>query len=318
MPVDPFLEPLLAQLPPFPAVIDDWDAFRAQENATVNALAAQLMESPHDPGTKRTVTIPVADGEITLNVFHPRTAGPHPVHLYVHGGGWIGGSIHNAAVDIFCQERAFGADCVVVAVEYRKAPEHPFPTGLNDVHAALLWVVDNADDLGIRTEAITVGGGSAGANLVAALTLKLRDEHGPDVVYQLLEVPALDLTLQSDSIRRNGSGYGLDLHTITTILPLYLPNPEDASNPLASPLLADDLSGLPEALIMTSEFDPLVDDGERYAARLEEAGVRVTYTLGLGHIHGSSAYTKVMPSARQWRDEAVEALRQANLRALAG
>jgi len=317
MPLDPFLEPLVASLAPFPDTIDDWDEFRANERATVNALSGQLAEPGPDIREKTTVTIPVDDGEITLNVFQPLTEGAHPVHLYFHGGGWIGGSIHTEITDITGEERAAGADCVVVNVEYRKAPEHQFPTGLNDCYAALLWVAEHADELGVRTDAITVGGGSAGANLAAALTLKVRDEGGPAIAFQLLEVPALDLTLQSPSIRRNGSGYGLDLHTLTTLIPLYLPNPDvDVTNPYVSPLLAPDLSGLPPAHIMTSEYDPLCDDGERYAARLMQAGVAATLTVGLGHIHGSSVYTKVMASARRWRDEAVEVLRSANERAL--
>lgn len=316
MPLDPFLEPLVAQMPPFPERIDDFAAFRAQELATLDSYADQLVEWPEFSGTKRTETIPVDGGEITLNVFHPGTEGTLPVHIYIHGGGWIGGSIHTRVIDVVCQERAAGADCVVVAVEYRKAPEHQFPTGLEDVHAALLWIVEHADDLGVSIDALTIGGGSAGANLAAALTLKVRDEGGPAIAFQVLEVPALDMTLQSPSIKRNGSGYGLDRHTIETLLPLYLPRSSDATNPLASPLLADDLTALPEAYIVVSEYDPLADDGERYADRLRQAGVPVTFVVGHGHIHGSSAYTKVMASARQWRDDVVAALRDANARAL--
>ena len=313
MPIDPFLEPLLASLTPFPDAVEDWNAFRRAELEGVDALTSQVAQPGPKVREKTTVTIPVDDGDITLNVFQPLSEGPHPVHLYFHGGGWIGGSIHTDIVDITGQERAAGADCVVVNVEYRKAPEHPFPTGLNDCYAALLWVSEHAAELGVQTDAITVGGGSAGANLAAALTVKVRQEGGPALAFQLLEVPALDLSLQSPSVQRNRSGYGLDLHTLQTILPLYLSTPHtQVTDPYVSPLLAPDLSGLPPAHIMTAEYDPLCDDGERYATRLNEAGVRATLTVGLGHIHGSSAYTKVMASARAWRDEVVNVLAEVN------
>lgn len=309
MPLDPFLVPLLQNLPPVPAAIADIASFRAQENASSDALAEQLLEPAPPVRSKRTVTLPVEDGEITLDVFHPDSDGPHPIHLYFHGGGWIGGTIHSVVIDILCRERAAGADCIVVAVDYRKAPELPFPTALNDSYAALLWVSENIDELGARAELITVGGGSAGANLAAALCLKARDENGPAIAFQLLEVPALDLTLSSPSVRRNATGYGLTEQTLRLCRRLYLPAESDATNPYASPLLAEDLTRLPSAHIMSAEYDPIADDGERYAERLTEAGVPATFSLQLGHIHGSSAFTKVMASARAWREEGLQALR---------
>ena len=316
MPLDPFLIPLAgaAAANPFPDPVEDWDGLRANEVATVNMLVNEFAEPGPAVKEKRTVTVPVTDGEIDLNIFWPFTDGPHPVHFYFHGGGWVAGSIHTDIVDITCQERAIGADCIVVTVEYRKAPQHPFPTAVNDVHEALLWVTEHADELGIRADAITVGGGSAGANLAAALTLKVRNEGGPPIIFQLLEVPALDLaTKESESRTRNAFGYGLDERTISILGPLYLSNPAvDARNPYASPLLASDLSNLPPAHIMSSEFDPLADDGKRYAKRLNDAGVPAQFYLGLGHIHGSSAYTKTMESARVWRNQALDVLRNAN------
>ena len=312
MPLDPFLQPLVANLPPFPEEIDDFPAFRAQESAGAGAIVEQFTEPGPAVRSQRTVSIPVESGAIDLKIYHPEGDGPHPAHLYIHGGGWIGGTIHTPYIDITCQERCAGAKCVVVTVEYRKAPEHPFPTGLNDCHAALTWMFEHADDLGIRTDRVTVGGGSAGANLAAALCLKLRDENGPRLALQLLEVPALDLTLTSPSMDRNSTGYGLDLRTIKRLLPYYLPSTEDVTNPYASPLLATDLSGLPPAYIMSAEYDPLCDDGQRYAERLTEAGVGATFSLQKGHIHISSALTKVMASAREWRTEMIAALTKAN------
>ena len=238
MPLDPFLAPLLANLPPLPDHIDDFDAFRAQETAGADALVDQLMEPGPEVASEQTISIPVEDGVIDLVVFQPFTDGPHPAHLYIHGGGWISGSAHSRATANTCRERAIGADCTVIAIEYRKAPEHPFPTALNDCFAALTWVANHADELGIRPELITVGGGSAGANLAAALTLKSRDEGGPAIAFQLLEVPALDLTLASPSLQENGTGYDLTLDAIRKLAALYLPSSDDATNPYASPLLA--------------------------------------------------------------------------------
>ena len=310
MPVDPFLAPLLPTLPPLPDEIDDFPAFRAQETATGEALVNQLAEAAPEIGSRQVIPIPVDGATIDLHLFTPISAGPHPVHLYLHGGGWVAGSPTHQAVDILCAERAAGAGCAVVAVDYRKAPEHPFPAGLNDCHAALSWIVEHADDIGVRADLITIGGGSAGANLAAGLALKIRDEGGPRIALQLLEVPALDLTFSQPSHQRYATGYGLTLAAAMTSSRYYLATSEGATDPYASPLLAPDLSGLPPAHIMAAEYDPLRDDGERYAERLAGAGVPVTFSLHRGHIHVSPGFTKVMAAARDWRAEALTVLRR--------
>lgn len=312
MPVDPILQPLLAALPPAPAEIDDFDAYRKQEDAAGDAMIEQVSEPAPEGAQRRVLQIPVDGGSIDLHVFTPSTNGPHPVHLYLHGGGWIAGTVKSKYIDILGSERAVGADCVVVAVEYRKAPEHKFPTGLNDCYAALLWVADHAEELNIRGDVITVGGGSAGANLAAALTLKVRDEGGPRITLQVLEVPALDLTMSAPSLQRHATGYGLTRASAEMCVRQYLYSPQDASNPYASPLLSPDLAGLPSAYILSAEYDPLCDDGEAYAKRLTDAGVPTTFSLQEGQIHVSSALTKILPAARAWRDEVMAALRSAH------
>ncbi|WP_371129023.1 alpha/beta hydrolase [Rhodococcoides fascians] len=236
--------------------------------------------------------------------------------MYLHGGGWIGGTIHSDILDIQARERCAGADCVVVLAEYRKAPEHQYPTGLNDSYAALEWIAAHADDIDVRRDVITIGGGSAGANLAAAVTLKARDECGPAIAMQLLEAPALDLTLRSPSMERFGTGYGLTAETVEKLLDYYLSSRDLSTHPYVSPLLAPDLSNLPPAHIMSSEYDPIRDDGERYAERLAEAGVSATFTEQEGHIHISSAFTKVMASAREWRSEVIGVLRSVHEAAL--
>jgi acetyl esterase len=312
VPVDPFLEPLLASFAPMPERIDDWDAFRAQSNEAGDAMIDQLTEPGPEVHEARTVTLPVPGGVIALRVYRPAGSGPHPVHLFLHGGGWVGGSALSKHVDGLSRERCVGASCVVVAVDYRKAPEHKFPAGLNDAQAALEWVVANAADLNIRPDLITVGGQSAGGNLAAALALKLRDEGGPQIALQLLEAPALDATLSLPSHETYGTGYGLHLVDVCRLVPLYLDDQDQVSNPYVSPLLAPDLTGLPPAYVMTGEYDMLRDDGQRYVERLQEAGVPATFSLQPGHVHFSSALTKVMASARAWRDEAIDVLRLAH------
>ena len=311
MPVDPFLQPLLATLEPFPDVID-FPTWRVESDLAADAMVAELTEPGPPVASRREVTIEVDGGTIDLVIHTPDLPGPLPVHLYMHGGGWIQGTAKQKFIDIVSQERAVGASCVVVAVDYRKAPEHKFPAGLEDCYSALQWVVEHADELGVRTDVVTVGGGSAGANLAAALTLKARDENGPTIAFQLLEVPALDLAGNPPSREVNGVGYGLETADMAKIFALYLPSLDDARNPYASPLLAKDLSDLPPAHIMSAEFDPLLDDGPMYAERLNAAGVAATFSVGLGHIHVSPSFTKVMPSAAAWRDEAVEVLKKAH------
>jgi acetyl esterase len=314
MPLDPFLEPLLQTLPPMAEEVDDFPAHRAQEEAATAAYAEQLAEpGPRVDGVSE-VSIPLDGAAIDVRIYRPAGVGPHPAHLYVHGGGFTTWTIRNKFVDITCRERCAGAQCVVVSVDYRKAPEHKFPIGLNDVYAAVLWVGEHAAQLDIRPDLITIGGGSAGANLAAAVALKVRDEGGPKLTFQLLEAPPLDLTLSLPSYQTLGTGYGLTLGGIEANVRYYLSAPEEATNPYVSPLLAPDLSGLPPAHIMAGEYDPLRDDGEEYAKRLNKARVPATFSLQLGHIHVSPALTKVMAISRQWRAELIDQLRRAHER----
>lgn len=246
MPVDPFVQQMLP-VPPMPDPLEDWDAYRAEGRAQLAALVGAVMQPAPDGVQTSRVDLPVEGGSIVLSVHRPvDQTGPLPGHLYLHGGGWVAGDGDSPAQDIICGERAVGAQCIVVAADYRKAPEHAFPTGLDDCLAALTWMVDHADDLGLDTDRISVGGGSAGANLAAALTLRVRDEGGPRLHFQLLEVPALDLTLSlpSHNDESLGTDYALAASDVHRLIDLYLQG-ADPTHPYASPLLADDLTGLP-------------------------------------------------------------------------
>jgi len=311
VPLDPLLVPILASLPApvFPERLQDWPAHRLAGREAADALIDQVMEHGPDVASVREVRLPVDGGEIGLVVYAPEGDGPHPVHVYLHGGGWIEGSAYDKAIDVVCRERASLGGCVVVAVDYRKAPECMFPVGLNDCYAALVWVAGHATELAADAGRITIGGASAGANLAAATALKARDEDGPHISFVLLEAPALDFTLSGSSHELFAKDYGLTKETVELCRQAYL-TPEHYTHPYASPLHAPDLSGLPPTYIMTAEFDVLRDDGAAYAERLRAAGVPVVHSLQKGQIHLSAALTKLLPAARAWRDEAIQALRQ--------
>jgi acetyl esterase len=272
-------------------------------------MFAEIGEPGPEVLERRLVALPVPGGTIEALVYVPPGPGPHPAHLFVHGGGWGLGSIHHAIVDATCRERCVGAGCVVASVGYRKAPEHKFPVPLDDAFAALRWLVEHADALDVRRDLVTIGGQSAGGNLAAAVALKARDEGGPALAFQLLEIPALDLTFSGGSVAAYATGYGLTARAMEQFRDAYVRGPEDVTHPYASPLLAPDLTGLPPAHVMVAEFDVLRDEGEAYARRLIEAGVPATLAMHAGHVHGSGSYTAVMASARLWRDELIATLR---------
>lgn len=268
-----------------------------------------------DVGRTDDFTIPVDGGEIRLRQYTPPAAGrgPQPAFFHIHGGGFTVGSIdwvHNAAK---CAHICAAAGCVVTTVEYRLAPEFPFPTAPEDCYSALLWVVDQAGELGIDPARIAIGGESAGGNLAAVVAMMSRDRGGPPLVLQVLEVPVTDMSRQSDehpSLERYGVGHGLDRAAIQAFQDDYLPGAVDRSAAYVSPLRADDLAGLPPAHVITAELDPLRDSGEAYARRLQEAGVRTTVHRFKGHTHGSSGLWQTWSSAADWMDEVVAAIVQ--------
>jgi acetyl esterase len=265
--------------------------------------------------------VPVDGGKIIVRAYRPSRQATLPCHVELHGGGWWLGSIDEDVNEAICRYRCLRAHCVIFAVEYRLAPEHPFPTAINDAYAALLWIAANAAELGVDAGAISIGGSSAGGNLAAAVTLRARDLAGPPLVFQLLEVPALDLT--GDSMRAAIATEELapiahQLSEFETPLLRYFRDPADALLPLASPVLAKDLSGLPPAHVMTAEYDPLRDEGELYARLLAQGGVQATVTRRAGAIHGTSYLTRVWEPAREWQREAAARIKRAHERKGAG
>lgn len=290
-----------------------------RRSAATARRGRDLVMGPGPRCVERDVVVPVDGASITVRLYWPisGTAGaaatdgrrPRPLHVFIHGGGWCVGSLYER--DPRCREIAVGADCVVASVDYRLAPEHPFPTPLEDCYAALCWLVEHGEDMAFDAERLSVGGESAGANLAASMCLLARDRSGPTIRYQWLDVPAVDLTLGSPSIDDVPDGYLLDRSDIDTYLDCYLPDRALATDPAASPLLAEDLSGLPPAWITGCAADKLRDDATRYADALRGAGVAVRSRILPGMFHASFAFTRILPAARRYERESIAALAEA-------
>ena len=255
-------------------------------------------------------TVPGPAGDIPVRVYVPTDQpGPRPVLVYFHGGGWVIGDIdtHDGTVRAIAE----GSGATVVSVGYRLAPEAPFPAAIDDCLAATRWVVEHAADLDVDPSRLAVGGDSAGGNLAAVCAVELRDTP-VDVAFQLLIYPVTDGTLSRPSIDANAEGYFLTKATMDWFWEQYV-GAGDRTGPRVSPVhLPDDaLAGLPPALVITAEFDPLRDEGEAYGARLVGAGVAVTTSRYDGVIHGFFSMRDLVPEGKAAVDQACEALRTA-------
>ncbi|MFB3777206.1 MAG: alpha/beta hydrolase [Bryobacteraceae bacterium] len=223
-------------------------------------------------------------GPVRMRVYAPESGGPMPALVYFHGGGWVVCDLETH--DNVCRAIARQAGAVVVAVDYRLAPEHKFPAAVEDCQAATLWVGENAARLGVDPRRIAVGGDSAGGNLATVVALKCRDEGGPALAAQILVYPVTNLaSFDTASYGEFAEGYNLTRSEMEWFRDCYLARLEDAAHPHASPLLEPNLRGLPPALVITAECDVLRDEGEAYAKRLEEFGVPVICTRYPGMIH---------------------------------
>jgi acetyl esterase len=266
------------------------------------ARAADLAAIRESAGTGEPVhqvtdrVIPGPGGNLPLRVYRPAGAGPQPVLLYFFGGGWTLGSIETS--DGICRALANAVPCTVVTVGYRLAPEHRFPAAVHDCEAATRWVAEHAAELGVDPARIAVGGDSAGGNLAAVVALLARDA-GPPLAAQLLVYPNTRYRSQTASMRESTDPWLFNSASVGWYWSHYLADPADGSNPLASPLLAEDLTGLPPALVITAEYDPLRDEGEQYGERLREAGVPTVVTRYAGMMHGFFAMSGILDAARR-------------------
>jgi acetyl esterase len=229
------------------------------------------------------VTVPGPAGELSARVYRPSAGGPLPTVVLFHGGGWVIGDLdtHDNMARSICRD----CDAVVLSVDYRLAPEAPFPAAVDDAVAATRWAGSHLEELG-GSDVLAVAGDSAGGNLAAVVAQQLRDSGGPAIVAQLLVYPATDVLGDYASRFDNGEGYFLDLPTMAWFMEQYAADAEHHGDPRLSPMRADSLEGLPPAVVVTAEYDPLRDEGEAYAAALEAAGVRVETRRFDGMIHG--------------------------------
>ena len=213
--------------------------------------------------------------------------------------------------DYRCRRLAARAGCLVVAVDYRLAPEHPFPAAAEDAYAALTWALREADSVGGAPDRVAVAGDSSGGNLAAAATLMIRDRGGRQPLLQVLTCPATDYELDSESMRTYGNSFVIERRDLRWCWDHYLSGAADADDPYASPLRAPNLERLPPALVLTAELDPLRDQGEAYARRLESAGVQVTLTRYPSMVHSFVDFEGTLDSAAEALDQTADALQAA-------
>jgi len=261
-----------------------------------NAVFATPVEDREAVAVVRELTIPVAGGEIAARLYAPNN-GPLPAIVHFHGGGrvYMGLETH----DGYCRHLANAAGIAVIAVEYRKAPEFKAPTAAHDCHAALKWVHANAASLGVDASRIGVMGDSAGGNL-ACVVAQLARDGGPALKCQVLTYPAVDASMGSPSIKENATAPILGEREMKWFWQHYVDGAGiDAKDPLVSPINAKSLAGLPPAFVSTAEFDPLRDEGEDYAKRMQAAGVSVECKRYAGVFHGFLLMSKVIPEGRQ-------------------
>ena len=271
-------------------------------------MAASSALRPPGPDVGEIVdgTFPAADGStLEYRLYRPATDGPHPVVLYFHGGGWVLGD--SQSDDPLCRDLCVRSNAVIVSANYRHGPEHRFPAAAHDGVAALQWVADHAIELGGIPGQLAVAGWSAGANIAAVTTQVARDAGGPAIVGQMLLTPATDGSRRSQSYVDNGEGYVLTAALMEWFWDHYA-DEADRANPLASPLLAADLSNLPPATIITGQFDPLRDEGAAYANALADAGNQVHHISARGHTHTSITMVDVVLSGVPYREQMAAAI----------
>jgi len=237
-----------------------------------------------------------------------------PVVAFAHAGGWVIGDLETH--DEVCRHLATALPGVVVAVDYRMAPEHVYPAAIDDYWAVVCWLSEHAAELGGDPERFIVAGDSAGGNMALVAAMRAREVGGPHIAVQAAAYPATDMTFAyggapGRSYEKYAEGYGLTVTTMHWFADTYVPDPADRGTPDVSPLLAADLSGLPPAVIMTAEYDILCSEGAHYATRLHEAGVPVRYLHGNGLVHGFLYYPEVSSACASARDVFVDAIRSA-------
>jgi acetyl esterase/lipase len=306
---DPEFEPILPTLP----TVNDYSTVEKVREMRANRVSMLPVPPDRDDVRKQDRRVPGPQGapEVPIRIYTPLApaSGPRGCVLEIHGGGFLFGDI--AMMDPWCQNVANALDAVVVSVEYRLAPEHPFPAGVEDCYAALKWTAANAAQLGVDPARIAIAGQSAGGGLAAGTALLARDRGGPALCFQLLEIPELDDRLDTPSMLAFQDTPLWNRPNAIWSWKHYLgPNHRGEPSHYAAPARAKDLAGLPPAYVSTMEFDPLRDEGIQYALRMLQAGVQVELHSYPGTFHGSSLLPTAAVSQRNAR-EVIDALRRA-------
>jgi acetyl esterase len=305
MPLDPQCKAFLDQLAAMPGPqLHELTPAQARERSLPPDLAGP--ELPVHAVENRSV--PGDLGPIPVRVYRPSAASPLPAIVWFHGGGFVIGSLDMC--DRPCRALANAAGCVVVSVDYRLAPEHPFPAAVDDAFAATSYLASHAGEFGIDPARLAVGGDSAGGNLAAVVALRARASGGPPLAFQLLVYPQVDFTDDSPSMREYSGGHFLTAETIDYFARHYVPPPIDRRQPWVSPLYAA-LEGLPAAFVLTAECDPLRDQGEAFAGRLQKAGVPTTLKRYDGMFHPFFSLGGVIDAGKTAIADAGAALRTA-------
>jgi acetyl esterase len=301
MPLDPDVKAYIDELAAIGArPVNEMTVAEARKVAEERAPI--LFGPVEDVANVEDLTIPGPGVEVPVRVYEPGP-GPLPILVYFHGGGWVTGSLETH--DGVCRSLANRAGCIVVAVDYRMAPEHRFPAAVEDAWAAVEWAATK------DPPSLAVGGDSAGGNLAAVMALRARDAGGPPLALQLLVYPVTDHDLETASYLENADGYVLTREGMRWYWDHYLPETGKRPHPHASPLRAESLKGVAPAVVLTCEYDPLRDEGEAYAERLAEAGVPVVCRRYDGLVHGVYRWQGKVRRAWELIDDSAAALRSA-------
>jgi acetyl esterase len=275
---------------------DVWEVpvFTARKNLELRPLMSGTPEKIYEV-ENRFIAGPTA--ELPIRIYRPHWHEPLPALIYFCGGGWVLNSpdIYEQAL----RSLAIKGQFIVITVNYQKAPEHPFPIPFDDCYETLIWVRDRAAQLGIDINQIGVGGDSAGANLASCVALKARDTGDIKLAFQALIYPCNDPEMNYESAKTNGVGLNLSTKSMKWFWSQYLQKKSDFNNPYASPFKAKDFRGVAPAIVITAEFDPLLDDGYNYAQVLKRDGVPTVYYEYPGMIHGFFAMAGITPRAEE-------------------
>jgi len=271
----------------------------------LNRESTKLSKEPIPFPNIKNITVEANSEKIPVRIYTPENGEKFPIIIYSHGGTWISGNLDTH--DTVCRKLSQNTNAIVISVDYRLAPENPFPAGLNDVYNILQWTYKNAESINGDEKHIALVGDSAGGNLSAAVSLMARDKNGPQISCQVLIYPSTNIyELNTQSWSYFANDFNISKDDMEKYISFYVPREEDRKNPYASPLLANDFNNLPSTLVITAEIDPLRDEGEAYANKLKENGIQVDVIRINGVTHGFITMDKIT-------DKADEALNEISL-----